>query len=47
MSDRQLLMDALFLICKLLPAQRYASEQRVIDALHVRIAELEQETESA
>lgn len=43
MSDRQLLMDALFLLCKLLPAQRYASEQRVVDALLARIAELEGE----
>ena len=43
MKDRQLLIDALSLLCSLLPNQRYKSEQRVIDALRARIAELEAE----
>lgn len=43
MKDRQLLIDALALLCALLPSQRYKSEQRVIDALRARIAELEAE----
>ena len=47
MSDRQLLIDALALLCQLLPNQRYKSEQRVIDALRERIAEIEQENEDA
>lgn len=41
MNDRQLLIDALALLCQLLPNQRYKSEQRVIDALRARIVELE------
>ena len=47
MTDRQLLIDALALLCQLLPNQRYKSEQRVIDALRARIAEIEQENECA
>lgn len=44
MNDRQLFIDALALLCQLLPGHRYKSEQRVIDALRARLAELEQET---
>ena len=47
MNDRQLLIDALALLCQLLPNQRYKSEQRVIDALRERIAEIEQENNDA
>lgn len=47
MNDRQLLIDALALLCQLLPNQRYKSEQRVIDALRARIIEIEQENEDA
>ena len=43
MTERQLLIDALTLICRLLPLQRYTSEQRVVDALRARIAEIEEE----
>lgn len=44
MSDRQLMINALALICKLLPSHRYKDEQRVIDDLRKRIAEFDQET---
>lgn len=47
MNDRQLLIDALALLCTLLPHQRYKSEQRVIDALRARIAELESQVDHA
>lgn len=47
MTERQLLIDALALLCQLLPNQRYRSEQRVIDALRARIKDLEHEDEDA
>ena len=43
MKDRQLLVDALTLICQLLPGHRYESEQRVVDQLRERISEIEEE----
>ena len=44
MNERQILIDALSLICQLLPGHRYKSEQRVIDAIRARLAEIQQET---